>query len=31
LVARHGALGLAWLSHALVDAAGVWIGWRLLG
>lgn len=31
LVARHGALGPAWLSHVLVDAAGLWIGWRLLG
>ena len=31
LVARHGALGPAWLSHALVDAVGLWIGWRLIG
>lgn len=31
LVARHGAIGPAWLSHALVDAAGLWIGWELLG
>jgi membrane protease YdiL (CAAX protease family) len=30
LVARHGALGPTWLSHALVDAAGLWIGWELL-
>jgi membrane protease YdiL (CAAX protease family) len=30
LVARHGALGPAWLSHVLVDAAGLWIGWQLL-
>jgi hypothetical protein len=30
MVARHAALGPAWLSHALVDAAGLWIGWELL-
>lgn len=31
MVTRHRAIGPAWLSHALVDAAGLWIGWRLLG
>ena len=31
MVTRHRALGPAWLCHALVDAAGLWIGWRLLG
>lgn len=30
LVARHRALGPAWISHALADAVGLWIGWRLL-
>lgn len=30
LVARHGAIGPAWLSHVLVDAVGLWIGWPLL-
>lgn len=31
MVARHGALGPAWLSHALVDAVGLSIGWQLIG
>ena len=30
LYARWRSIWPAWLSHALVDVAGLWIGWRLL-
>jgi membrane protease YdiL (CAAX protease family) len=30
LYARWRSIWPAWLSHALVDIAGLWIGWRLL-
>jgi membrane protease YdiL (CAAX protease family) len=30
MVTRQRAIGPAWLSHAMVDAVGLWIGWTLL-